>query len=128
MTFPAKYRHLLELTDEQVEKPDYLWLSYAVCAVTAEGCGWGGWMIEAAFRRDGRKHPTGTGDRLVSAANEQVCPECGGDTFRTGVQLRVEPSADQSKAGLRPGIDYEVVPMEYDDGTREGDEPRTKES
>jgi hypothetical protein len=113
MPFPRKFRHLLELTAEQVEMPDYLWLSYAVCAVTSEGCGWGGWMIEAAFRRDGQKHPTGTGDRLVSAADEQDCPECGRETFRT-VELRVEPSADQSKH-LRAGIDYEVAPMEYED-------------
>ena len=128
MNMPAKYRHLLELTDEQVEKPDYLWLSYAVCALTTEGCGWGGWMIETAFRRDGKKHATGTGDRVLSAADEQICPRCGRETFQTAVELRLEPSADQSKPGGRPGIDYEVIPLEYDDGTREGDEPRTKES
>jgi hypothetical protein len=113
MAFPAKFRHLLELTAADLEMPDYLWLTYAVCAVTAEGCGWGGWMIEAAFYRDGQKHPTGTGDRLLSAVDEQVCPRCGRETFST-VDLRVEPSADQSKR-LRPGIDYEVIPIEYEE-------------
>jgi hypothetical protein len=114
MAFPAKFRHLLELTAAEVETPDHVWLSYAVCAVTTEGCGWGGWTIEAAFRRDGQKHATGTGDRLLSAADEQVCPRCGRETFRTEVDLRVEPSSDQSRS-LRPGIDYKVMPMEYEE-------------
>jgi len=113
MAFPAKFRHLLELTADDLDMPDYLWLTYAVCAVTAEGCGWGGWMIDAVFHRDGQKHATGTGDRLLSAVDEQVCPRCGRETFRT-VDLRVEPSADQTPP-LRPGIDYEVLPTEYDD-------------
>ena len=114
MPFPAKFRHLLELTADDVEAPDYVWLSYAVCAVTADGCGWGGWMIGSAFRRDGAKHPTGTGDRLVSAVDEQICPRCGRETFRTRVELRLEPSADQSPV-RRASIDYEVAPMEYEE-------------
>jgi hypothetical protein len=60
-------------------------------------------------------HPTGTGDRLLSAADEQVCPRCGRETFRTEVELRVEPSADQSSFKLRPGIDYDAMPMEYEE-------------
>jgi len=115
MPFPAKFRHLLELTADEVEMPDYVWLSYAVCAVTADACGWGGWTIEAAFRRDGLKHATGTGDRVVSALDEQICPRCGRETFRTEVELRMEPSADQSPVHGRPGIDYEVAPMEYEE-------------
>ena len=115
MAFPAKFRHLLELTAADVERPDYVWLSYAVCAVTADGCGWGGWTIEAAFRRDGQRHPTSTGDRVLSAADEQVCPRCGRETFRTEAELRVEPSADQSSSKLRPGGDYDVMPMEYEE-------------
>ena len=34
MAFPAKFRHLLELTADDLDMPDYLWLTYAVCAVT----------------------------------------------------------------------------------------------
>jgi hypothetical protein len=113
MTFPAKFRHLIERTVDEVEAPDYVWLAYAVCAVTADACGWEGWMLETALRGDGRKHPTGTGDRLLSAADEQVCPRCGRRTFRTGVAIRLEPSADQSRP-LRAGIDYEVAPIEYE--------------
>lgn len=115
MALPAKFRHLLELTAADVESPDYVLLTYAVCAVTKESCGWGGWMIEAAFKSDGKKHPTGTGDRLVSAADEQICPRCGGETFRTEVTLRFEPSLDQSWPRLRTGIDYDESPMEYEE-------------
>jgi hypothetical protein len=114
MAFPRKFQHLLEIELGDVETPDYVWLVYAVCAVTAEGCGWGGWMIEGAFQRSEERHPTGTGDRLLPAMDEQVCPRCGRETFRTGTQIRFEPSPDQSQP-WQPGRDYEVVPIEYED-------------
>lgn len=114
MAFPAKFRHLIERSADDVELPDYVWLAYAACAVTAEGCGWEGWMLETAFRRDGAKHPTSTGDRLLSAADEQACPRCGRETFRTEVAVRLEPSVDQSPP-RRAGIDYDVAPIEYEE-------------
>ena len=113
MPFPRKFRHLIELELEDVEPPDYVWLVYAVCAVRSEGCGWGGWMIEAAFKRTGERHPTVTGDKLLSSMDEQTCPRCGGETYRTGAALRLEPSKDQTPP-RRPGVDYEVVPIEYE--------------
>jgi hypothetical protein len=113
MAFPAKFRYLIERTAAEVDLPDYVWLAYAVCAMTVDGCGWEGWMIEVAFQRDGAKHPSGTGDRVLSAADEQVCPRCGRETFRTGVTLRLEPSVDQSPS-LREGIAYNVAPIEYE--------------
>ena len=113
MPFPRKFASLLEIECGDVEAPDYLWLAYAVCALSTEGCGWGGWTIEAAFKVDGRTHPTGTGDRVLPAADEQVCPRCGRGTFRTGAMLRVVPSADQNLP-LVAGTDYEAVPIEYD--------------
>ena len=108
MPLPRKFAHLLEIERGDVEAPDYLWLAYAVCALSAEGCGWGGWTIEAAFKADGREHPTGTGDRVLPAVDEQVCPRCGRGTFRTGATLRVVPSegpdfASCSGRGLRAG-------------------------
>ena len=114
MAYPAKFRHLIERTTDDVERPDYVWLAYAVCAVTVDGCGWEGWMLETAFRQDGAKHPTSTGDRALAAATEQVCPRCRRETFRTEVALRLEPSADQS-APLRAGVDYEIEPIKYED-------------
>jgi hypothetical protein len=63
MPLPRKFKHLIELELKDVETPDYVWLAYAVCAVEKDACGWGGWMIEAAFKKTGAKHPTGTGTR-----------------------------------------------------------------
>jgi hypothetical protein len=39
--FPDKFRALIELREDQVPIPDYVWLSYAVCAVEEDSCGWG---------------------------------------------------------------------------------------
>ena len=114
MPLPRKFAHLLEITRGDVEAPDYAWLVSAVCAVSAEGCGWGGWKIEAAFKITEQKHSTSTGDRVLSAADEQVCPRCGRGTFRTGASLRVEPSVEQTLP-LVPGVDYEASPIEYHD-------------
>jgi hypothetical protein len=60
------------------------------------------------------KSSYGHGDRLVSAADEQICPQCGRETFITAATLRVEPSIDQSTQ-LREAIDYELVPIEYEE-------------
>lgn len=113
MAFPRKFQHLIELPDAQVPRPDYVWLAYAVCATEAESCGWGGWMIEAAFQRTGARHATGTGDRLLPAADDQRCPRCGRATYRTGVAQRLEPSADQAPP-LIEGTDYMALPPTYD--------------
>jgi len=114
MPFPRKFQRLIETTAADVEAPDYLWLTYAVCAVDKASCGWGGWMIEGAFKRSAQRHATGTGYGLVSAVDSQICPSCGGETFRTAVSLRVEPSVDQ-RPPVREGIDYAVAPIEYED-------------
>src|SRR5437762_656207 len=96
MRFPRKFRRLLEIERGDVEEPDYVWLAYAVCALSPEACGWGGWTIEAAFKETAERHATATGDRALPAAQDQLCPNCGGDTFRTGAVLRLAPSADQT--------------------------------
>jgi hypothetical protein len=114
MALPRKFQHLIELSEADVPRPDYVWLAYAVCATEVESCGWGGWMIEGAFQRTGERHPTGTGDRLLAAADDQRCPRCGRPTYRTGVTQRLEPAGAQ-EATLRPGVDYEAVPPSYHD-------------
>jgi hypothetical protein len=114
MPFPRKFASLPEIERGDVEAPDYVWLVYAVCAVSPEGCGWGGWMIEVAFKITGERHATGTGDKALSAMDEQVCPRCGRQTFRTGASLRVVPSEDQ-RLPREPGVDYEISPIEYED-------------
>jgi hypothetical protein len=116
MAYPAKYRDLLELTLQDVEVPDYAWLTYAVCAVTKDACGWGGWIIEALFKRTGEHHATGTGDKALPYADEmQTCPRCGRDLFRTSASVRMDLSADQTPVHGQEGIDYEVSEMRYED-------------
>jgi hypothetical protein len=88
MPFPEKFRALIELRENQVTVPDYVWLSYGVCAVEEDSCGWRGWIIESAWKLTG-------GDRHeveVEADAEQRCPLCG---YRTGVekQFRLNPDA-----------------------------------
>lgn len=47
MILPKKFEQLAELTKADIEIPDYVWLTYAVCVLEEDSCGWGGWMIEA---------------------------------------------------------------------------------
>jgi hypothetical protein len=71
--------------------PDYFVMTYAVCGCSKDACGWGGWMIEAAFKRTEKKDwPTYTGDKLLNAFDLQLCPRCGRETFRTGASVIVE--------------------------------------
>lgn len=108
MAFPKKFKHLLELKKEGVELPDYAWLTYSVCACEKDSCGWGGWTIEAVFKKNS------TDDQKLSADDDQKCPECGKDLFRTNVSIKFEPSKDQAPK-LVSGVDYESVPIEYEE-------------
>jgi hypothetical protein len=114
MPFPRKFKQLLELKLKDIEAPDYVLLTYAVCACEKDSCGWGGWMIEAAFKKDTKKHLNSTGDKVLSAVMDQVCPVCGKDTFRTEASIKLIPSNDQTKV-LIEGRDYESIPIEYED-------------
>ena len=96
MAYPRKFQRLLEIERGDVPGPDYVWLVYAVCATSPHSCGWGGWMIEAAFQTGERGHPAGTGDTLVPVQDRQVCPRWGLELFRAGDSLRMVPSEDQT--------------------------------
>jgi hypothetical protein len=111
MALPRTFKHLLEIELKDVGVPDYMWITYAVCATERDSCGWTGWMIEAAFKKTGTKHPTGTGDKVLPAVMDQVCPRCGRTTFRTAASIRMAPSEDQTAAHA----DAECLPIEYDD-------------
>jgi hypothetical protein len=94
MAFPAKFRGFLELTVNDVEVPDYAWLTYAVCGVTEEACGWGGWIIDSLFKVTEEHHATGAGYKALPSGDDmQRCPRCGRDLFRTSACVRMEPSA-----------------------------------
>lgn len=116
MSLPAKYRNLLELTLKDVETPDYAWLTYAVCGLTDDSCGWGGWIIEGVFKKTGQRYATGTGDKSLPSGDDiQTCPCCGRKLFRTSASIRMTPSADQTPVHGEPGIDYEAIDTQYDD-------------
>ncbi|MEN6575954.1 MAG: hypothetical protein ABFD90_06385 [Phycisphaerales bacterium] len=113
MAFPRKFKNLLEIKLKDVETPDHVWITYAVCAVEKNACGWGGWMIEAAFKKGEQRRATAGRDKLLPAMMDQICPRCGKSLFRTGASLRMAPSADQEpphNAGDQPSI-----PMTYED-------------
>jgi hypothetical protein len=104
MTFPEKFRNLIELREEEVTIPDYVWLAYAVCAVEEDSCGWRGWIMESAWKIvDGNP-------REVEADAEQRCPMCGKLLYRTEVEkcFRLDPNAG-------PKLDYsfESVPLSF---------------
>ena len=106
MAFPRKHKALLETKREQVEEPETVWLAYAVCGIDTDSCGWGGWILESAE----------AADRQLPAYTLQVCPSCNKELFRTEVVNKYHKSKDHTPK-LVPGIDYELVPIEYEYNT-----------
>ena len=105
--FPKKFKDRLELTKADLEIPDKAWIVYAVCGCEKDSCGWEGWMIESVSQKIGEK------ENQLKCMNEQKCPNCGKDLFRTDTQIKMVYSQDQS--GLpEPGKDYDVAPIEYE--------------
>ena len=109
MGFPRKFKDLLEITLECVEKPDYAFLTYAVCACEADSCGWGGWILEGAFKDDPTRQEW---ERALPGDYTQRCPNCGKDTFRTEATVELRPAEDQSRVEI--GTDN-VAEIEYED-------------
>lgn len=112
MAFPLKFKPLLELELHDVERPDYVWLAYAVCGCELDACGWNGWIISAAFQRTDEIYPSKPGHKLLPSQGNH-CPRCGRVLFETAAQLRFEPSADQEPIPYRGG-ETEEKPMEYE--------------
>jgi hypothetical protein len=115
LPFPRKYKNQLETTLNNIDKPDYIWLTYSVCGCSQDACGWVGWAIEAVYKKSDKKYATGTGDKVLPADDRMYCPSCNKPLFRTDASIRLEPSIDQTPVGGIPGKDYAVVPMEYED-------------
>lgn len=115
MPLPLKFKDLIELSYDQVEKPNSAWLNYAVCASCSDSCGWQGWIIDAV-EGTGRE-----GVDKVLPSQDMNCPKCGKPLFRTEVNYRFELSPDQAPK-LAAGVDYEVAPLTYDE-TRQNSVP-----
>jgi hypothetical protein len=109
MPFPRKFKQLLEIELTDVEHPDYLVLTYVVCACDPDACGWGGWTLEAAFREDSTAE---RGARALPSDSSQRCPRCGKVTFRTLVSVEYTPSEDQTRIEI--GTDN-VAELDYED-------------
>ncbi|MFA7062030.1 MAG: hypothetical protein WC156_14580 [Pedobacter sp.] len=106
MAFPKKYQKLLETKLSDIVVPDFAWLTYAVCACEVDSCGWGGWIIETVVNEATGRH--------LNIDDRQICPQCGKELFRTEASLKFVVSEDQTPS-LTPGVDYETIPMEFDD-------------
>ena len=104
MTFPRKYKQLLEIEKKDIAKPYYAWITYVVCATNKKSCGWGGWMLDSVFQKYSRY--------TLPTLSEQTCPCCGNPLFRTGVSYKFILSKIQ-KSILVSGRNYTTVPMKY---------------
>jgi hypothetical protein len=94
MPFPEKYKHLLEITLDQLEKPKKAVLTYAVCAYEDNACGWQGWIIEAIA----------SNEKFLPADTDQRCPVCNGLLYRTDKLLFV--LSDNQNIGEGPLVEY----------------------
>lgn len=112
MAFPKKFRSLLESTSENVTVPTYVFLTYAVCGMTPDACGWSGWVLDGVFEVDGIRHNTATGDKLLSSISSQICPNCGRETFRTAATFELDQSESSHHIGSEP---ENSTPLEYKD-------------
>ena len=79
-----------DLGPDDVVSPDYVFVTYAVCAYDEGSCLWGGWMLGAAFSRQiaDPYYPEGYG--VLPSVDLQICPRCGRGLFRTAVKVRLE--------------------------------------
>ena len=114
MPFPRKFRERLESTLQDVQRPDYLWLVYAVCGVEKDSCGWEGWVTDGVFQATTERHPSSTGDKPLPQMDDK-CPRCSKQLFRTSAALRFDVSNDQRSPYGEPSKDYQVAPIKYED-------------
>ena len=110
MPFPLKFKDLIELTYDEVEKPTSIWINYAVCAYREDSCEWQGWVLDKA------EAIRGTVEKVLPSDDHLDCPRCGNPLFRTEVNYRFVLSQDQAPK-LIPEVDYEAAPVVYHDDT-----------
>lgn len=115
MAFPEKFRHLLEIELRDVDTPDHAWITYAVCGLTPDACGWQGWILESLFKKDAKETNANADQQPLPIDNfEQRCPRCRRLLFRTSATMRFAPSANQASPQGRPGVDYDTSPLDYE--------------
>ena len=102
MRFPRKFQRMLEIKLDDVERPDEVWLTYAVCACFHDSCAWHGWIVESVARKG----------ELLPADTHQQCPQCSKETFPTAARLRLVPSRNRTQEA-REDEDW-VTEIEYE--------------
>ncbi|OPZ74851.1 MAG: hypothetical protein BWY82_00520 [Verrucomicrobia bacterium ADurb.Bin474] len=107
MSYPLKFKGLLEKEINDVELFEGAWITWAVCACSENACGWEGWILESVYKIEENERVQ------LPAVTNQICPICGKNLFRTGAQVKVIPDENQGSS-LKPGIDYEVSPIDYE--------------
>jgi hypothetical protein len=75
---------LQDLTASDIRSPDYVVVTYAVCSVDENACGWAGWLLEGVFAiSEDKSGILANGDNPLPSVSLQICPNCGGTVFRT---------------------------------------------
>jgi hypothetical protein len=116
LPYPAKFRHLMQTAEFSATVPDVVRLAFALCCAEQDSCGWTGWIIEAAW--NGESDAEWAERKFVPTADNQRCPDCGKQTFRTGLARHYGLQSVQPVEA----INHDVVPITFDD------EPSTEES
>ena len=89
-----KLKELEDISITDVQPPDSAFLTFAVCTDGVDACGWGSWLLEAAFAATGDPRFFRSGSFVVPAVTSQICPRCGKVLFRTLAQHRFNRSTE----------------------------------
>lgn len=79
----TKAEELRETPANQIDWPNYAILAHAVCALDETGCGWSGFLLEGAFRKDGAVHNLGRATWLFRQSRTRYA--------RTAARPLIEP-------------------------------------
>jgi hypothetical protein len=78
---------LQDLTPSDVSPPDYVVVTYAVCTVDENACGWAGWLLEGVFAiSEDKSGILANGDNPLPSVSLQICPNCRATVFRTNTE------------------------------------------
>jgi hypothetical protein len=97
-------KELEDLSAGDVIAPDLAHLTYAVCTDGVDACGWGGWLLEAAWTGTEAVFSNG-----VPAVTNQICPRCQKTLFRTLAQHRFGRLPETAAPGSAPSDTSDAI-------------------
>lgn len=104
--FPKKFEKLLETKKIPVAlRPNEAELTFAVCGVEQQSCGWSGWILHVLVRRSGKDVV------LLPSDDSWKCPRCRMALFRTAASLLFR--LDKKKPVVIDSNDFDTVPIKY---------------